>query len=454
MIREIRSIATLVLTAVVLLRAVPITAETILSKSPMPYPPSSQVEFSKYSLEWDENSATPSVTISLTAAAKVNGGVSTSSVTVSAVSADLTVDGGRTWRTYRFLRNERDKSTWSARLEFPEWGTEAGKVAGGAAGKKETITKETKETLVLDGRSISSDDEKTDGLFKSRPTVGLESEPAETRYTSGAFAMICFSATDTMGNSTSELFNQIGPRYESEVHFTTVIADPEESLSTKEAKPRDILDVSAAWLRDKIFLRLFSAGTETGNIVTNPTLNYFAVRFVETGLQPELEQAGEGIYHYVLMNKRKIWPKKDLLGEKPFALKLDLEYLNKLSAIMNTPEKNLSGELKKLKNSIKEGKTDPSISTYTNNEVKNLGLDTQSHDKRVYWKIDSKALRTEGAGAGSFRMTFFSGSRKNPRTGAFKIDDRTAYATILFRYHRLVAGQQSLTDETAERALN
>ncbi len=454
--RVAHSIAILIVTAAALLgRCGTLAADTILDNSVMPYPPSSYVEFSKFGLKWETETATPAVEIVLTAVAKINDERPSSSVSVSAVSADLTADGGRTWRTYEFRKDAKEESVWKARLEFPEWRT-GNKETAAAAGKEGMDDGENGgETLSLSGRSITKTDEKTRILFKGRPKSEIKTESEEPpseepRYPKGAFALICFSATDSMGNTTSELCNQAGPRYESEVHFKTVIVDPEESKDEKESKYRDIVEVSAAWLRDKVFLRLAAAAKENTDIITNSYLNYFAVRFIEAGMNPVLEQAGNGIYHYVLANREKIWPRKDPLSEKPFELELKMNYVNNLDAVMRRADRDLTPEQKKLKKQIMDNKFDTSFSIYTNKAVDGSVLETLIDENRVYWRINSKALRKGTADGGVFRMTFFSGSSRNYGAEPFIMYDKTSYATVSLKYHRLIAGQDVVTDETVE----
>ena len=440
----------------------------LVIESPMPFPKSSQVEIKKIDAAWGPaEAATPSVKLTVLAEAKVNSSNASDTADVSALTADITADRGKTWKTAVFMKDEKAPGVWTADVEFPEFsGGGSARPAAGAeedapSGAEEDAGEnasqaEDKSLISLGGITIGNE---TRGLSKRAPKPSPESTepPAEppTEPPAGpagsATAVICFSATDSLGNTTVELFNQADPAFERDVHFTPVLSDASESASGGAQAARDITGVSAAWLRGSIYVKAAAAAALNKNsLQTSGRLNYFVARFISTKTIPDAEQLGEGLFSYLLLDKVMVWQKGNAFGNQPVTITVNFDFVGKLIKLMNTDEKKLPPELKKLKKDILQGKINPATDYFITKKAENTGLGTQVAGNQIYWKINKEALTDAKNEAGVFRLTVFSGWRQNPGSGNFTIDDRTLYTTIALKHHVLAFGQSELSEEYRE----
>jgi hypothetical protein len=176
-------------------------------------------------------------------------------------------------------------------------------------------------------------------------------------------------------------------------------------------------------------------------------LYYYIIHFTNSDINPDAEQAGEGIYQYFLLNNIKLWSKNDVLSSEPFMLKLNGPFLSDLSKIMSTPEKDLPGRLKKLKKDISNRKINAALMYYNKIPLKDSGLATQSVGNHAYWKINKAALVKNANKPESFRICLYSAHATQTSPGAIIISDRTPFATFYMRDHVLAAGKPGLRDE-------
>ncbi len=460
---------------------------------PKTFPKSSLVELKDIKAEWSAaDAATLTVKLTVAASARVYDPEGMEKVDVKSLSAEITADKGKTWKTAIFDKDAQSEGIWTAEVEFPEYAEKVDAAATGtpataatatptatgtlpATGTQTTetaaahVTMEKKSSsgsgpvMKLGGQSISVD---TRGLEKGAPKKTVETvaaaataggseargeTKAESKYPDVTMA-VCFTALDSLGNTTVELYSQADPQKESDVHFAQALSDPKESASRGETIPaRDITAVSAAWLRGDIYVRADTAARyDKNDYVKNRDLQYLVARFVSADTISMAEQIGEGMYSYLMLEKVQIWPKKELYEGDPVMFTVDQRFIANLSALMSKDEKDLTSEQKELKKKILAGKVNLSDGYFLREKVQNTGLLTQVVGNHAYWKMNKSALTDAKDTAGYFKLTVFSGWQHVGVGDSFNTDDMTPYATIVLRHHVLKPGVGELAEDFSE----
>jgi hypothetical protein len=373
------------------------------AEAPFIFPPSSQVEFKGVKAEWIGGTAKPAVRLNAVPVARWRGGVGLP-ISVVSLAADVSLDQGRTWSVYEFKPSGSAPGAWEVTIELPEWS----KPARAAA-----------------------------------PTI----EPAT--------ATVCFTAFDSAGNSTVELPQQTAPQYENQIHFTRIMTDPRETESAapdyKNDPDRDILDVSAAWLRENLFLKVGIAGTTVPEKMVAPGFDYIVPRFVPLDTDPIAERAGQGLEYDFLVNPKSLpWPRTNPFGDKPFFLWIDAGTILNLRALASTPDDALSDTLKIFKKDLEDRKIDPASDVYSRTFVGDSGLLASALADRIYWKINKSSLDPKTPRVEGVRIIVFSGYLESPDQFDLNTDDLSHYSTVYFRRRTLTAGRPGLREDYTE----
>lgn len=400
------------------------------------FPLSSMVVFDKIYAVWDDAAATPTVKITVAATAIENNVDKQKTVRVIGLNADISTDSGLTWKSYKF---EIDSAgVWKTAIELPDF------IDKSVLGKEPELETLKKKGTVTDELS---------GMIKGPPVVMPNPVPEEgpSRISNEAEALICFTATDSLGNTTAELFNQIAPNAESKMHFTQTFKAAQPENGEEKKSIFDILDVSASWLRDKIFIRLTPGAVfNQYEFMKNPEFAYYILRFTGSDIESDAEMIGEGIYHYFLVTDVLTWQKTPVPDSSPFMMKLNNNFLLDFDQAMNTPENKLSPELKKLKKDILARKIVPSDYFLTRTPVTYSGLESQMISGRAFWKINEKALTAGQEEERSFRMYAYSGTTKHIGSVSMDIKAKTGYATFFLRHHILKGDKPEIRCEIGD----
>lgn len=438
--------------------------ESQYGNTPFFFPPSTSVEFTSVSAKWLGGTATPAIRLSVKAKAGWNDNIF-SPLSVVGISADISTNNGLIWKTYKLSPSDTATGAWEATIELPEWSKPAeipdNPAASGASGSAGIAT--SGETVPAATGAAGTPSGYERGLQKGQAVNITGSKAAKPPANSaspemigGATATICLIAVDSQGNTTAELPSQAVPQFEKDVHFTRIITDPQETLGIEKpdyvkSPDRDIVEVSVAWLREKLFLRARIAGTTIPGKVIEPGINYYIPRFIPFDTHPLAVRAGQGIFHYFLANPAAIdWPRKSPFGDVSFMLMVNEEYLIKLTEIMKLPDKELSAELKQFKKDLLGGKIDLTSDIYTKIPYEDSGLTALALADRLFWRIDREKLVSGSKYPEGIRITMFTGYIDRPDDYSLHIDDVTRYATVYFRRRILAAGETELKIDYSE----
>ncbi len=391
------------------------------------YPPSSRVSFRNIRAEWDATSETPAVVIKVAPTA-ASDDKSAPKVTVESVRAYITTDKGRAWKSYAMKRSASATGSFEVRIEIPEWKAKA-KPEADAPG----------------------DSPEKGG--KNRPSLLQLNEG----WVDNATAALCFSAVDSLGNTTAEIAHQQAPKFEKDIFFMDVISDPAEKKAPKDgityqnSPDRDILGAEIAWVREFIFVRLRIAGTTQINQVVRPGLNYYVVRFIPLETPPGAERYGQGLIDYYMPNPKLFeWSREDPFGKAPFWLFVNEDLARKIAAALSAPDSKLTDDLRNLKKKIISGKYDVSNSLFRKMDFDEANLSAGNLLDRVYWRLQLDKFYVGTNDKTGFKADFFTGWLFDGFETDLKMDDITPYATIYKRHHQMRVGKGTLENGDGE----
>jgi len=431
----------------------------------------SHVVFDSIDVSWKSDTETSQEIMRLTVEAHVET-ESPENAGVEALSADYTKNGGETWDRTE-LEYDSVQDAWTTEVSFASISpaatdsvsTSPGKDVGNDNDTTSDTAGEMKKAGVSDGddtgrkapsgssssgNASSAPDLKTQkDLFTYSDTPGDDTGKDKSRER----IVICFRAEDTLGNVTVELFRQMKPRSENEIHFTPLIKDarapqreqgPDDYSNTPD---RDILGIEAAWLYKNIYLLEKVAGSTAPGIATPPGLNYYITRFIPLDTPPLFCQLGQGIYHYHSVFN----PLRELLPghrgrEYPFRLPYDAILMYQFAVVIQyaREQPGFPEVFEEYFNLLQDAGLYDAISgevPMPNRQIiEEGGVFARHFMDRIYWKIDPEILFGDGSEVGGFRLRFYTGYMNTKNDSNVMRDDRTAYVTILLNHHEFEAG--------------